>query len=118
MRTNPNAIRHNITLGWRSDFCQNKEYGKFIVCRLRYELWAAKFFKRAQQRNNNGLLYSHTKFNFFNNNHFKLQIYFYDGRLQEKMFQLKNVRRKKRRFRLRYKWVKKKKAIKSNQNVV
>jgi hypothetical protein len=103
MRTSPNPLRFNLTLSWRSNICQNKNYGEFLVSRLQYELWARILFRRSQEKSNNGLIYSHTKFYFFNANHFKLHLYFYDGAVQEKMFRLRHSRRKN--FSGRFVWI-------------
>jgi len=77
MRSNPNALRLNITLSWRSEPSNSYKYAQQISSEIQYDNWAAVRFRRFQQRTNNGLIYSHTKFKYFANKHIKLMLIHY-----------------------------------------
>jgi len=104
MRSNPNALRLNLTQSWRSDAAITDKYTQSLVSEIQFDFLMAIRWRRFQERSNNGLIYSHTKFRYFSNGHIHLHLYFYDGFVFETLFKLVFAKRKRKKSKKIWHW--------------
>lgn len=87
MRTNPNALRLNISIGWRSKSISRQHNVDYIFQDQEIDRRFQRYFRRYQQKRNYGIIYSHTNANRYLTRWTSLRSFFYDGALYERVFE-------------------------------
>ena len=88
MRSNPTALRLNISHTWRSEISSERRYQAYTNTYFNLENWVTTRFRRYQEKSSNGFIFSHFKISNFSNKHLRLDFFFYDGALQELFFEI------------------------------